>query len=173
MRKCEPDDLPRVLRFYQHVIEETDDMARFGRWVWGQHPTEAMVAAYLHDGNMYVLEEAGEIVAAVAVTPCQTADYHDVDWQLDAADDAVAVVHILAVDPRRQKQGLAGKIMGEIMDRAKADGKKAVRLDALACNIHAHKLYTSLGFAKRGVCRWYADNTGWTDFYLFEYLLES
>ena len=24
------------------------------------------------------------------------------------------------------------------------------------------------GFAKRGVCRWYADNTGWTDFLLDE-----
>ncbi len=59
----------------------------------------------------------------------------------------------------------------DVIDLAKGMGKKAVRLDALACNAPAHRLYESLGFKKRGVCRWYAENTGWFDFYLFECLL--
>ena len=52
-------------------------------------------------------------------------------------------------------------------------GLKAVRLDALACNTPAHRLYESLGFQKRDVRHWYAENTGWYDFYLFEYLLQE
>ena len=59
----------------------------------------------------------------------------------------------------------------DVIALAKGMGKKAVRLDALACNAPAHRLYESLGFKKRGVCRWYAENTGWFDFYLFECLL--
>ena len=36
-------------------------------------------------------------------------------------------------------------------------GLKAVRLDALACNTPAHRLYESLGFQKRDVRHWYAE----------------
>ena len=54
---------------------------------------------------------------------------------------------------------------------ANSKGLKAVRLDALVCNALAHRLYESIGFQKRDVRHWYAENTGWFDFYLFEYLL--
>ena len=54
---------------------------------------------------------------------------------------------------------------------SKKMGKKAVRLDALSCNTPAHHLYNSLGFEKRGQQRWYADNVGWTDFFLFEFVM--
>ena len=164
-------DLPGLLDFYQHVIRETEDIAIHARWEYGKHPTEALIADYVRRGMMFVAEDGAEIDAAVAVTPFQTEDYHGVDWQVDLADDEVAAVHILAVNPRRQGRGYARAMMREIIDLAKDMGKKAVRLDALACNLPAHRLYESLGFQKRGVCRWYAENTGWFDFYLFEYLL--
>ena len=48
-------------------------------------------------------------------------------------------------------------------------GMKAIRLDALATNTPAHKIYERLGFVYRGKQHLYADNTGWTDFYFFEY----
>ena len=49
------------------------------------------------------------------------------------------------------------------------DGIKAIRLDALASNTPAHKIYKALGFEYRGKQHLYAENTGWTDFYFFEY----
>ena len=33
----------------------------------------------------------------------------------------------------------------------------------------AHKLYQRLGFEYRGKQNLYAENTGWTDFFFFEY----
>ena len=45
---------------------------------------------------------------------------------------------------------------------------KAIRLDALASNTPAHKIYKALGFEYRGKQHLYAENTGWTDFYFFE-----
>ena len=58
--------------------------------------------------------------------------------------------------------------MEQIMVLSREMGKKAVRLDALVCNIPAHQLYESLGFQKRDQRRWYADNVGQTDFFLYE-----
>ena len=78
---------------------------------------------------------------------------------------------ILAVNPRFRNCGCAKAIMREVISFSKSKGLKAVRLDALACNTPAHRLYESLGFQKRHVRHWYAENTGWYDFYLFEYLL--
>lgn len=40
--------------------------------------------------------------------------------------------------------------------------------DTLASNIPAQKLYEKLGFTYSGKQHWYAENTGWTDFYLYE-----
>ena len=171
MKRCTLDDLSGLLNFYQLVINETEDMAVYARWVYGQHPTEKMITDYVRQGNMYCSENGSEMTAAVAVTLYQTGDYHGIDWQASLKDDEVAVVHILAVNPRFRKRGCAKAIMREVISLANSKRLKAVRLDALACNTPAHRLYESLGFQKRDVRHWYAENTGWFDFYLFEYLL--
>ena len=57
----------------------------------------------------------------------------------------------------------------EAIELAKAKCMKAIRLDALATNTPAHKLYESQGFEYRGKQNLYAENTGWTDFFFFEY----
>ena len=171
MRICALTDLFGILDFYQLVINETEDMPVHARWVYGQHPTEEMITNYIRQGNMYCSKNGTDIIAAVAVTPYQTDGYHGIDWQVALKDDEVAVVHILAVNPRFRNRGCAKAIIQEVINLANSKGLKAVRLDALACNIPAHRLYESLGFQKRDIRHWYAKNTGWFDFYLFEYLL--
>ena len=152
MKKCEIGDLSRILCFYQLVIRETSDMPRYGRWIYGLHPTEEMVEDYVRQGVMYRLEDGQDIAAVVAVTPYQGEDYHGIDWQDELADDEVAVVHLLAVNPHFQKRGYARTAMKEVIELVR-ESVKAVRLDALECNAPAHRLYESLGFKKRDVRR--------------------
>ncbi len=52
---------------------------------------------------------------------------------------------------------------------AKVNGMKAIRLNALASNTPAHRLYEHLGFEYRGKQHLFAENTSWTDFFFFEY----
>lgn len=54
---------------------------------------------------------------------------------------------------------------------ARQNVKKAVRLDTLASNIPAQHMYTKLGFLYRGKQTLYAENTGWTDFLYYEFVL--
>ena len=153
MKKCEIGDLSRILCFYQLVIRETSDMPRYGRWIYGLHPTEEMVEDYVRQGVMYRLEDGQDIAAVVAVTPYQGEDYHGIDWQDELADDEVAVVHLLAVNPHFQKRGYARTAVKEVIELVREKSVKAVRLDALECNAPAHRLYESLGFKKRDVRR--------------------
>ena len=104
-------------------------------------------------------------------TNIQNEDYHSVDWSIDLKDNEVFVVHILCVNPHMQKHALAKDVMDEIVQMAKTAGMKAIRLDALCCNKPAHILYEKCGFVKRGIQNWYADNTGWIDFFLYELVL--
>ena len=171
MRKCEICDLPQLLSFYRHVSEDTPGMPVYGKWIYGLHPTDELIREYVRSGGMYCLEEAGEIAAAVAVVRAQDEDYSDVSWQRELADTEVVTVHLLAVAPEYQNRGLAEKLMQEVMGLARDAGIKAIRLDAVASNEPAHRLYQRLGFIKVDIKNWYACNTGWADFFLFEYLL--
>ena len=170
MRRCEAGDLPGLVEFYKLVIRETEGIAERARWEFGKHPTEEAIAAYIAEGAMYAIEREGTIAAAASVTPYQTEEFHGIDWRVDAKDDEVAVVHLLAVNPRFQRRGYARTLMKDVIARAEREGCKAVRLDAIASNGPALKLYESLRFERRGMCRWYEEDIGWFDFYLYEYV---
>lgn len=160
-------DLQRITRFYRDVIDRTEHMDLYARWVYGQHPTDEMIRGYIRAGAMYCCEKDGSILSAAAVTQ-QGEAYHGAAWAIPLEDDEVSVVHLLCVAPEWQGRGVARETMGLVIERSRSMGKKAVRLDALACNTPAHRLYESLGFQKRDQRRWYADNVGWTDFFLYE-----
>ena len=81
----------------------------------------------------------------------------------------IAVIHILAVSPDAQGKGIGSEMIREAIRLAQNNGMQTIRLDALASNTPAHKIYERLGFEYRGKQHLYAENTGWTDFYFFEY----
>ena len=169
-RCVEITDFEQVTSFYKYVIENTEDMKLYARWVYGQHPTDEMIEKYIQQGAMYVLEDGDVIVAAMAVTMSQGDDYHSIQWSVPLEDVEVAVVHILCVNPDYQKQGIGKRMIQESVALAEEWEKKAVRLDALASNQPAHRMYGMLGFELRGIQNLYAENTGWTDFLFFEYV---
>ena len=163
------NDFDAIITFYDDVTERTPEMATYARWSKGKHPTVEGIRAYIDEGSMYLYRESGAIVGAMAVTMYQGEDYHDINWMQQVADDKVAVIHILAVSPDAQGKGIGSKMIREAIRLAIDNGMQAIRLDALASNTPAHRLYERLGFEYRGQQHLYAENTGWTDFYFFEY----
>ena len=171
--RCLSSQFEKIADFYKYVIDNTPNMEQYGRWVYGQHPTNEMILSYIDGGYMYFVEDKGKTIAAVALTPFQTSAYREVAWSADLEDDEVFVVHILCVDPKLQGTGVSKWIMDSVIELARSMDMKAIRLDALCCNKPAKKLYENCGFTKMGIQNWYADNTGWIDFYLYEYVLRE
>jgi len=162
------NDFDAVISFYDDVTERTPEIATYARWSKGKHPTVEGIMAYIDEGSMYLYREHGAIVGAMVVTMYQGEDYHAIDWTKQVADDKVAVIHILAVSPDAQGKGIGSEMIREAIRLAQNNGMQAIRLDALASNRLAHRLYERLGFEYRGKQHLYAENTGWTDFYFFE-----
>ena len=162
-------DYASVLAFYDDVTERTPEIERYARWQKGKHPTAEGIRACIQEGSLYLYKEQDAIIGAMALTMYQEEDYHAIEWSRDVADDEVAVIHILAVSPDKQGAGIGSEMVREAILLAKKKGMKAIRLDALASNTPAHKIYERLGFEFRGKQYLYAENTGWTDFYFFEF----
>ena len=163
------NDFDAIIAFYDDVTERTPEMTTYARWSKGKHPTEESIRTYIEEGNMYLYREDDGIVGAMAVTMYQGEDYHAIEWARQVGNDEAAVIHILAVSPDRQGEGIGSEMIREAIHLAQANGMKAVRLDALASNTPAHRIYERLGFVQRGQQHLYAENTGWTDFYFFEF----
>lgn len=162
------NDFKRLTEFYRGAVMRTKDISVYAKWIYGKHPSDELIMEYISEGAMYFCERDGEIISAAAVTPYQGEDYHDTPWSISISDDEAAVVHILCVDPKYHGQGIAKDTMRLIIALSRTLGKKAVRLDALKSNTPAHRLYEALGFRKMSVRRWYTENVGWIDFFLYE-----
>ena len=164
------NDFDAIIAFYDDVTERTPEMATYARWSKGKHPTVEGIRAYINEGSMYLYRENDTIIGAMAVTMYQGEDYHSIEWVRQVGDDEVAVIHILAVSPDKQGEGIGSEMIREAIRMALSKGMKAIRLDALASNKPAHRIYEHLGFEYRGKQHLYAENTGWTDFYFFEFM---
>lgn len=167
--KATHEDFDPFIAFYDDVTERTPEIATYARWSKGKHPTADGIRAYIKEGSMYLYKENEKIVAAMALTMYQGEDYHAIEWSRQVNDNEVAVIHILAVSPDSQGNGIGSEMIREAIRLAQEKGMKSIRLDALASNTPAHRLYERLGFEYRGKQHLYAENTGWTDFYFFEY----
>lgn len=165
------EDLDAIAGLYDDVIDKTENMHLHARWKKGLHPTTAGIREYIAQGAMYLYMDDEKIAGAMAITTGQGEDYRKISWGICAEDDETAVVHILGVNPEYQGKGVAKRMMDASIRLARDGGKKALRLDALATNTPAQRLYLSKGFAYRGKQNLYAENTGWTDFYFYEYIL--
>lgn len=169
LNKATIEDFESIIAFYDDVTERTADMAKYARWQKEKHPTSDGIRAYIEEGSMYLYQKDGAILGAMAITMYQGEDYHAIEWTQQVDDNQVAVIHILAVSPDCQGKGIGSEMIREAIRLAKKNGMKAIRLDALASNTPAHSIYKRLGFEYRGKQHLYAENTGWTDFFFFEY----
>ena len=166
-------DFAVVREKYIEVIEHTKDMNIHARWIYGQHPTDAMIQSYIDRQEMYLFMDGQNVAGMTGLTMYQGEEYHGVIWSQRLKDDEVASLHILAVTPEYQGKGVSRRMMEAIISLAMEKGKKAIRLDTLASNIPARHMYKKFGFEYRGKQNLYAENTGWTDFLYYELPLKG
>ena len=166
-------DFAVVREKYIEVIEHTRDMNIHARWIYGQHPTDAMIQSYIDGQEMYLFMDGQNVVGMTAITMYQGEDYHEVIWSQNLKDDEVASLHIFTVTPEYQGKGVSKRMMAEIISLAMKKRKKSIRLDTLASNIPAQHMYEKLGFEYRGKQNLFAENTEWTDFLYYELRLED
>ena len=87
------------------------------------------------------------------------------------ADGEFSVIHALGVLPSHHGRGFARELVAAAKEIARSRGHRALRLDVLNGNIPAVRLYESEGFRFVSRVKLFYEDTGLTDFLLYEYAL--
>ena len=119
--------------------------------------------------ELYVLADGGDIAACVIANAEKVDGYSDAPWQIDS--DEVSVLHVLAVHPDHRGQGLARRLVENVIEQERKVGKKALRLDVIENNTTAEKLYQKLSFQYIQTKTLYYDVVGEMTFKLYELVL--
>lgn len=171
IRIAEEQDYPRVREFYYDLIDAMADSEFKPGWEKDVYPTQEFLVQSIENGELYLAETAEGLAACMVVNHAYNDGYRDIRWAVDAADEELCVIHALGVHPRFAGQGIAKQLVARVIGDARRQGLKAIRLDVLEGNLPAERAYTRMGFAYRGTLKMFYEDTGWTAFRLFEYLL--
>ena len=167
--RVKPEDYGRVRDFYYELI---DAMAgdRFNPgWERDVYPTREFLRSSIEKGELFVGEEDGKILASMVVNHDYNEGYRKASWPVNALDDQVYVIHALGVHPEFFGRGIAKAMVREVIHMAGENGMRALRLDVLEGNLPAEKSYTAVGFRYVDTVRMFYEDTGWTNYKLYEY----
>ncbi len=170
-RPAHVEEYASVLEFYHSLIDSMDGAQFAPGWKKGVYPTERFLKSAIESHQLFIGSLNEKIVGAMVMNHECAGGYETAHWKVVAGDDEVMVVHALGVSPDCQRQGIAGRMVSEAIGVCGELGVKAVRLDVLASNLPASKLYLSQGFQYIGTIRLYYEDTGLTDFLLYELAL--
>lgn len=171
IRRAEEKDYPAVRDFYYAITDEMADSEFKPGWERDVYPTQAFLQDSIRRGELYIGLEDGAVAGCMIVNGDCNDGYRGTAWGVEAGPDEVCVIHALGVRRALNGRGLAGQLTQYALDEARSKGLKAVRLDVLEENIPAERAYTRVGFVYRGTVRMFYEDTGWTNYRLFEYVL--
>lgn len=166
LRKARPEDYPLVRAFYHDVIDRMEKAQYSPAWQKGIYPSDAYLAELTARGEIYLGYLDQTPVAAMALNHNCNESYAAAPWRVNAAPHEISVIHLLCVHPLYARRGLAKQLVKQAI--ILSSGSKCIRLDVLAGNLPALRLYEHMGFEHIVTLPMYYEDTGWTDFLLYE-----
>ena len=150
IRQAETRDLDAVEQGYTDLLTHEAETGSNSNWVLGVYPTRQTAADALARGELFVLEEDGEICASIILNQAQAAEYQQIPWEIPAADSEILVIHTLCIPPAKAGRGYGKRMARFALDHARHQGCRVIRLDTWAENKPAATLYQKLGFRLAG-----------------------
>ena len=153
-RKAVPEDLPRLREVYREMVR---NMELQGLSIWDEVYPCVCFAEDIRQGRLYLLEDAGEILSAFALSPTHPGA-EQVKWQQSAS--RAFYLDRLGVNPAHGRRGLGSLALRKAMVLARKQGGDFLRLFVVDSNAPAIALYLKNGFSRAdGVCEEIIDET--------------
>lgn len=139
------------------------------KWEKGVYPSDEYLRSSINNQELYIGTLDENIVCAMIVNHECNESYSKAEWSTRLKPNEITVIHALGVHPDFSRKGFAKEMVTKVIDIAKSTNQKAIRLDVLKGNTPAENLYLSAGFKYVDTIQMYYEDTGWTDFKLYEY----
>ena len=171
IRQAKSEEFISVRNFYWNLIEQMAGRENTIGWKIGIYPSDDFLSDSIRKSELYVLDSENGYSACVIVNSSCNEGYNGCLWKVNCASNEILVPHALAVSPNVQGKGIGKLVVQDIIEMAKASGKKSVRLDVLGGNIAAERLYTKMGFEYIQSKTMFYEDTGWTEYVVYELVL--
>ena len=141
IRPAEIDDIPAIADVLSQAARHKSEK---GDYLWGDQPyTTDEVGQMLESGGLYAVTADGTVTGTVRIT-----DSDERVWGDDGTSSEALYVHGLATSDTVRGQNVGGKVLEWVAEKAKQEGKKAVRLDCSYTNRGLCNYYVQRGFAE-------------------------
>lgn len=165
------DECHVVVNFYCELIESMRDAEFKPEWKMDVYPTEQLLKSAIQEQTLILAHMDGNLVGVMVLNHDCEPEYDKIKWHADLTKDEVMFIHLLGVLPIYHGRGYARQMVSHAVEICRQNGCKAIRLDVLQQNIPAAKLYESAGFQYIETLKMYYEDTGLTDFLLYELVL--
>lgn len=171
LRVAAVEEFEAVRDFYWNLIDCMKDRTDTVGWKKGIYPSDSFLSESIERKELFVMDGEKGYCACVILNSAWNEGYEGLPWSICCSHEEVLVPHALAVLPAMHQKGIGSLVVQQILDIAKERGKKCVRLDILKGNTAAMKLYTRMGFSYVQTNTMFYEDTGWTEFDMYEFVL--
>lgn len=171
IRVANDEDYIRIRDFYYSLIDAMKEAEYKPGWERDIYPTQEFLIKSINNNELYIAETDENMVACMVVNHEYNDGYNTIEWSVDAEDSELFVIHALGVHPMYLGKGIAKQMVQKAIDIACENQIKTIRLDVLGGNIPAERTYTKMGFVYRDTIKIFYEDTGWTDYKLYEYIV--
>lgn len=171
IRLAASNEFNKVRQFYHSLTEKMQYSKYSPGWKKDIYPEPEFLRKSINKKEFYVGELDGDLAAVMVINHDSNEGYQKVQWPTAAEKQEIYVVHALGVHPDFSGKGLAKAMIKKVFSLGRSSGIKVVRLDVLEGNIPAEKLYVGIGFQYIDTIQMYYEDTGWTNYQLYEYVL--
>ncbi len=171
IRKAGSDEYDAVRSFYHSLIDASADLPYNAGWIKDVYPAPEYLERSIRDGSLFTGSEDGKIIASMIINHEYNEAYRAFEWPTEASEEEITVIHTFGVHPAHSGKGHARQMLRFAIDRARQEKQKVIRLDVLKGNVPAEKLYSGMGFEYLHTLPMFYEDTGWTDYELYEYRL--
>ncbi|MBE6877790.1 MAG: GNAT family N-acetyltransferase [Ruminococcaceae bacterium] len=146
IRKAIANDVDAVAKIYEEIHSEIEKGNLVVGWERGVYPVKSTAQNALEKDWLFVAEDNGKIVSAAIINQYQGPIYEEANWEFEAEEDEIMVLHTLVVSPSCKQNGIGTKMVAFYEQHALENGCRELRMDTNERNTIARRLYKKLGY---------------------------
>ena len=166
--KARIEQFEDIRSFYHSLIDGMQGSKFDIGWKKDIYPEPEFLMSSISKGELFVGLIKNQIMTAMIINHESNEGYNNFNWPTNANEDEVMGIHALGVHLEYAGHGYAKELVRFAIAYAKQNHQKAIWLDVLKGNVPAEKSYSSMGFKYLHTLPMYYEDTGLTDYELYE-----
>lgn len=151
IRKATPQDIPAIAGIYSDIHTVEENGPRTIGWIRDIYPTAETARLALQRDDLFVAEDSHAIVGAAIINQQQVDVYKGANWQYEASDAEVMVLHTLVISPKVHGNGFGPSFVRFYEEYALSHNCHYLRIDTNEKNARARAMYKKLGYEEIGI----------------------